>query len=564
MGAVDLVIQVESPGAVARGLQRIGRAGHQVGEPSRGKLFPKHRGRPASRPRSSSSACTRASSSTPATRATRSTCWPSRSWPCAPSTTGRSTTSPRWCAGRANFAELSDEVLASVLDLLSGRYPSEEFAELRPRIVWDRVEGIVRGRAGAAAAGRHQRRHHPRPRPVRRVPPRRHPGRRARRGDGLREPAGRDVPARRVHLAHRGHHLRAGRSSRPAPGQPGKMPFWHGDGPGPAARAGPGGRRVRARASARCRAGRGARPGSARRHGLDERGGPQPARRTSTSRPRPPARVPDDRTIVVERFRDEIGDWRVCVLSPFGAQVHAPWAMALQARLAERWGIEVELMWSDDGIVIRLPEAIDELPARRAAHRPRRDRRARRRRQLPDTAMFASRFRECAARALLLPRRRPDQRTPLWQQRQRSADLLAVAAQVPVVPDPARGHPRVPQRRVRPARAARRCCATCAAGKVRLVAGRHAAGVAVRPVAAVRLDRRLHVRGRRAAGRAPGRRARPRPRPAARPARRRGAARAARPRRAGRPRARAPAPGRRPPGPRRRRAPRPAAPASGR
>ena len=186
-------------------------------------------------------------------------------------------------------------------------------------------------------------------------------------------------------------------------------------------------------------------------------------------------------------------------------------------------------MWSDDGIVLRLPEAVDELPARRAAHRPRRDRRARRRASCPTPRMFASRFRECAARALLLPRRRPDRRTPLWQQRQRAADLLAVAAQLPDVPDPARGHPRVPQRRVRPARAARGARATCASRKVRVVAGRHAAGVAVRPVAAVRLDRRLHVRGRRPAGRAPGRRARPRPRPAARAARRRGAARAARP-----------------------------------
>ena len=186
------------PARCPAGLQRIGRAGHQVGEPSRGKVFPKHRGdlrRGGGRRRS---ACTTGSSSTPATPATRSTCSPSRSSPCARSTTGRSTTWPRWCGGRPTFAELSDDVLARVLDLLAGRYPSDEFAELRPRIVWDRVDGVVRGRAGAAAARGHQRRHHPRPRPVRRVPARRHPGRRARRGDGLREPAGRDVPARRV------------------------------------------------------------------------------------------------------------------------------------------------------------------------------------------------------------------------------------------------------------------------------------------------------------------------------------------------------------------------------
>ncbi len=136
---------------------------------------------------------------------------------------------------------------------------------------------------------------------------------------------------------------------------------------------------------------------------------------------------------MVERFRDEIGDWRVCVLSPFGAQVHAPWGMALQARLAERWGVDVELMWSDDGIVLRLPEAIDELPLDELAIDPD-EIEAVVVAQLPQTAMFAARFRECAARALLLPRRRPDRRTPLWQQRQKAADLLAVAARHPDFP----------------------------------------------------------------------------------------------------------------------------------
>ncbi len=143
--------------------------------------------------------------------------------------------------------------------------------------------------------------------------------------------------------------------------------------------------------------------------------------------------VPDDRTIVVERFRDEIGDWRVCVLSPFGARVHAPWAMVLQARLAERWGAPVELMWSDDGIVIRLPEAYDELPLEELLVDPE-DVDEAIVTHLPGTALFASRFRECAARALLLPRRRPDRRTPLWQQRQRAADLLAVASRHPRFP----------------------------------------------------------------------------------------------------------------------------------
>src|SRR5690606_35942796 len=143
--------------------------------------------------------------------------------------------------------------------------------------------------------------------------------------------------------------------------------------------------------------------------------------------------VPDDRTVVVERFRDEIGDWRVCVLSPFGTPVHAPWAMAIERRLVERYELPVETMYGEDGIVIRLPEAISELESDVFVIPPDEIRElvvA----ALPQTALFAARFRECAGRALLLPRRRPDQRTPLWQQRQRAADLLAVAAKYPTFP----------------------------------------------------------------------------------------------------------------------------------
>ncbi len=216
----------------------------------------------------------------------------------------------------------------------------------------------------------------------------------------------------------------------PAPGQPGKMPFWHGDGPGRPLELGRAvGEFVRtvralppAEAQARLEADHDLDPSAARNllGYLEEQ---------ATSG----GAVPDDRTIVVERFRDEIGDWRVCVLSPFGAQVHAPWAMALQARLAERWGLEVELMWSDDGIVLRLPEAVDELPLDELMIDPDEiDEIVISR--LPSTAMFASRFRECAARALLLPRRRPDRRTPLWQQRQKAADLLSVAGKYPTFP----------------------------------------------------------------------------------------------------------------------------------
>ena len=143
--------------------------------------------------------------------------------------------------------------------------------------------------------------------------------------------------------------------------------------------------------------------------------------------------MPDDRTVVVERFRDEIGDWRVCLLSPFGTPVHAPWAMAIERRLMERYDLPVETMWSDDGIVIRLPEAADDLPIEELLIDPE-DIDELVVSTLPQTSLFSARFRECAARALLLPRRRPDTRTPLWQQRQRAADLLAVAAKYPSFP----------------------------------------------------------------------------------------------------------------------------------
>ena len=215
----------------------------------------------------------------------------------------------------------------------------------------------------------------------------------------------------------------------PAPGLPGKMPFWHGDGPGRPLELG----RAMGEFTRELRA---AAPGAARarleEHGLDERAVTNLLAYLEEQAEATGA-VPDDRTIVVERFRDEIGDWRVCVLSPFGAQVHAPWAMALQHRLTERWGMAVELMWSDDGIAIRLPESVEELVEDELLVDPDEVTEILMA-QLPSTSMFASRFRECAGRALLLPKRRPDQRTPLWQQRQRSADLLSVAGRYPSFP----------------------------------------------------------------------------------------------------------------------------------
>ena len=429
MGAVDLVVQVESPGAVATGLQRVGRAGHQVGAPSRGKLFPKHR-----------ADLLEAAVVVERMQAglIEETHYPRNPLDVLSQQIVAMCALDDWpvdelaevVRSAAPFAELSDEVLASVLDLLAGRYPSEEFAELRPRIVWDRVEGTVRGRSGAQRLAVTNS------------------GTIPDRGlftvtlpDGTRVG---ELDEEMVYESRPGETFLLGASTwrieditfqkvivTPAPGQPGKMPFWHGDGPGRPLELGRAigafTRELRAEAAA------GADPvARLRAGGLDDRAATNLVAYLDEQAEATGA-VPDDRTIVVERFRDEIGDWRVCVLSPFGAQVHAPWAMALQHRLGERWGQAVELMWSDDGIVVRLPEAVDELPDDDLLLDPDEveDLLVA---QLPSTAMFASRFRECAARALLLPKRRPDLRTPLWQQRQRSADLLAVAGKYPSFP----------------------------------------------------------------------------------------------------------------------------------
>ncbi|HEV7761810.1 MAG TPA: helicase-related protein, partial [Acidimicrobiales bacterium] len=428
MGAVDLVIQVESPGAVSRGIQRIGRAGHQVGEPSRGKLFPKHR-----------HDLLEAAVVTQRMRdgLIESTHYPRNPLDVLSQHIVAMVALDDWKVDdlaalvrrAAPFAELSDHALSAVLDLLSGRYPSDEFAELRPRLVWDRTEGILRTRAGSHRLAVTN------------------PGTIPDRGlygvflpDGARVG---ELDEEMVYESRPGETFLLGATTwriedithdrvvvTPAPGQPGKMPFWHGDGPGRPLELG------RALGTF-TRELREIGPVAAlERLGVENRLDPRAAANLVAyldEQGDATGAVPDDRTIVVERFTDEIGDWRVCILSPFGAQVHAPWAMALQHKLSELWGRDVELMWSDDGIVVRLPEAVDELPLDALAIDPDEidDLLVA---QLPGTALFASRFRECAARALLLPRRRPDRRTPLWQQRQRSADLLAVAAKYPSFP----------------------------------------------------------------------------------------------------------------------------------
>ncbi len=428
MGAVDLVVQVASPGSVASGLQRIGRAGHRVGEPSRGRIFPKHR---ADLLEAATVVERMHQGEVEHTRYLRNpidvaaqqvvAMCAMDDWPVE-----RLAAVLRRSAG---FAELSDDVLHSVLELLSGTYPAEEFSELRPRVVWDRANGMLRGRAGAQRlavtnAGT--------------IPDRGLFG--VFLPDGTRVG---ELDEEMVYESRVGETFLLGATSwrivditfervvvTPAPGELGKMPFWHGDGPGRPLELGRAvGSLVRGLRSDDAET---AKDRLRQRCGLDDTAADNLVAYLEDQSAATGA-VPDDRTVVVERFRDEIGDWRVCVLTPFGAQVHAPWGVALQARLREAWGVDVDLMWGDDGIVMRLPEAIDELPLDDLLFDPDEieDLVVSR---LPETSMFASRFRECAARALLLPRRRPDQRTPLWQQRQRAADLLSVAAKFPSFP----------------------------------------------------------------------------------------------------------------------------------
>jgi ATP-dependent Lhr-like helicase len=428
MGTVDLVIQVESPGAVSRGLQRIGRAGHQVGEPSRGKVFPKHRGDlleaavVVDRMRQGL---------IEETRYLRNPLDVLAQQIVAHCAVGDTTVDDVAVLVRraAPFSELSDDVLTSVLELLAGRYPSEEFRELRPRLVWDRVDGVLRARDGARRLAVTNG------------------GTIPDRGlFGVFLPDGKrvgELDEEMVYESRAGETFVLGASTwrieditfervvvTPAPGQPGKMPFWHGDRPGRPLELGKA-------LGAFVREIRGATSDAVMERltgdlGLDSWAADNVLRYVREQAEAGGA-VPDDRTIVVERFRDEIGDWRVCVLTPFGARVHAPWAIAVRARLDERLGLPVEVMWADDGIVLRLPEAVDDLPIEELMIAPEEidDLVVS---TLPTSSLFASRFRECAARALLLPRRRPGERTPLWQQRQRAADLLAVASKHPSFP----------------------------------------------------------------------------------------------------------------------------------
>ena len=462
MGSVDLVIQVESPGSVARGLQRIGRAGHQVGEPSKGVIFPKYRGdllecavvvrrmldgdiEPTVIPRNPLDVLAQQIVAAGA----------DRKWPVDDLYS---------LVRRAeNFADLGRDSFEATLGMLAGHYPGDEFADLRPRVIWDRTAGTVESRRDAKtvaviSGGT--------------IPDRGLFGvylvddadvsttkARGARSGGRRVG---ELDEEMVYEAREGEVILLGASAwrieqithdrvlvNPAPGEPGKIPFWKGDGPGRPIELGRAlgefTRTISEEASDGTRGRKRAQKRLQDDHELDQLAAANLLDYLGEELASTGA-LPTDQTIVLQRFRDELGDWRICLLTPFGARVHAPWALAIESRLRDKLGLDVQPIWSDDGVVIRLPMT-DELggeglagdaestfgagvvaAAEDAIRIGSEDVEELVIGALGGSAMFSSRFRENAARALLLPRRRAGQRTPLWQMRQRSAQLLSVAS----------------------------------------------------------------------------------------------------------------------------------------
>ena len=429
MGAVDLVIQVESPKSVARGLQRVGRAGHDLASVSKGRIFPKFR---ADLLESAVVARAMREGEIEETRIPRNPLDVVAQQVvaiCADEEV--SVDDLHELVRRAYpFSDLSRAQLENVLDMLAGRYPSDEFAELRPRIIWDRTAGTVRGRQGARRlavtnAGT--------------IPDR------GLFGVFLADGGGRvgELDEEMVYEAREGQTFVLGASTwrieeitrdrvlvSPAPGVPGIAPFWKGEGVGRPAELGE--KIGRASRTLTALADDTAIGAVERDYGLDALA----ARNLVTFLREQEAAtgvVPSDTTIVVERFRDEIGDWRVCVLSPFGGRVHAPWAMALRARLRESLGLDVQSLWSDDGIALHFPDADAPPPLADLLLEPDEIEELLLG-ELAQSALYGARFRENAARALLIPRRRPGQRTPLWQQRLKAQSLLQVARRYPQFP----------------------------------------------------------------------------------------------------------------------------------
>ncbi|MFT4287609.1 ATP-dependent helicase [Nocardioides sp.] len=434
MGAVDLVVQIESPPSVASALQRVGRAGHQVGEVSRGVLFPEHRGDLAQ---------TAVAVERMRTGAIESLSVPANPLDVLAQQVVAMTALDVWQVDElfelvrraASYTSLPRAAFDATLDLLAGRYPSDEFAELRPRIVWDRIAGTLTGRPGAqrlavTSGGT--------------IPDRGMFGVYL-VGEGTGRRVG-ELDEEMVYESRVGDVFALGATSwriedithdrvlvTPAPGVPGRLPFWKGDSLGRPAELGEaiGGltRELASLPEARAVA-------RARRDGLDEWAA---ANLVGYVREQAEAtrQVPSDTTLLVERFRDELGDWRLVLHSPYGTPVHAPWALAINARLRERYGVAnpgSHAVASDDGIVVRIPDTEAEPPGADLVVFEPDEIEGIVTTEVGGSALFASRFRECAARALLLPRRDPGRRSPLWQQRQRSAALLSVAAQYPSFP----------------------------------------------------------------------------------------------------------------------------------
>ena len=471
MGAVDLVIQIEAPPSVASGMQRIGRAGHTVEAVSEGVLFPKYRAdlvacaavtRAMHEGHIESTRYPRNPLDVLAQQLVATVAHPPRTGNRDQGSGNRRRGQSRTLKSRipgdsgatetsdakpevdvdflydlvrraAPFGELTRSTFEGVLDLLSGRYPSDEFAELRPRLTWDRVRNVVTAREGAGRlailnAGT--------------IPDRGMYGVFLAHSDGKSVRVG-ELDEEMVFESHTNETFILGASTwrivdithdrvlvEPAPGEPGKMPFWKGDGPGRPLEFG---RRIGAlirelrdmpKPAAMTRL--------VTQHDLDP-GAADNLLQFLSDQEAVTGAVPDDRTIVIERCRDELGDWRVCVLTPFGSRIHIPWAMAVAARLRAAGNTDVETLWGDDGFVLRFPDTdaapdsdwflVESAQAMDLVLR-----------QLGSTALFAGRFREAAGRALLLPRRRPDARSPLWQLRKRSYDLLNVASRYPSFP----------------------------------------------------------------------------------------------------------------------------------
>jgi ATP-dependent Lhr-like helicase len=481
MGAVDLVIQIESPPSVASGMQRIGRAGHSVDTVSEGVIFPKYRADlvacaavtramheghiestrfprnpldvlaqqlvaiaahpPTAGNRDQGTGIRKAGRA--AARQSKNSGAPGLDFQTWESTDSSNSANPApevpvdflfdLVRRAAPFGGLTRSAFEGVLDLLSGRYPSDEFAELRPRLTWDRIRNVVTARQGAGRlailnAGT--------------IPDRGLYGVFLAYNDGKSVRVG-ELDEEMVFESHPNDTFILGASTwrivdithdrvlvTPAPGEPGKMPFWKGDGPGRPLEFG---RRIGAMVrELRALPKPAALTRLVAEHDLDP-GAAENLMQFLADQEAATGQIPDDRTIVIERVRDELGDWRVCVLTPFGSRIHIPWAMAVSARIHAAGGPEVETLWGDDGFVIRFPDTeeppdsdwflVESAEAMQLVLR-----------QLGSTALFAGRFREAAGRALLLPRRRADQRSPLWQLRKRSYDLLSVAARYPSFP----------------------------------------------------------------------------------------------------------------------------------